>query len=101
MPFVVTLGDKQLRLDDLAADELQVIADKHGIKSWVDIVTAPASNGNVATELVRLAAVKLDVKAPDAITGRVILDVFDYVPDDLPDEYEEGLPKAEAEAETT
>lgn len=101
MPFVVNLEGKQLRLDDLTSDDLQTIADKHGIKSWVDIVTAPASNGKVASELIRLAASTLDVKAPEAITGRVILDVFDFVPDDLPDEYEEGLPKAEAEAETT
>jgi len=35
------------------------------------------------------------------LTGRILDAAFTQVDDDLPDEFEDGLPKAEADQETT
>lgn len=40
-------------------------------------------------------------RGPDPLTGRILDAAFTQVDDDLPDEFEDGLPKAEADQETT
>jgi len=99
----VTLGGKVVKFDDLPPAVLQEIASKHG-QHWMDVFSSPVAHLDAFCDVVRECAKRLEVDPPDLSTmgavRRVANDALERAADDLPAEFEEGLPLAEDEPTT-
>lgn len=96
MPFAVTTpGGDVVRLDDVALSDLHRIAVDAGVDTWAKLLTEPLRNG-AAAEAVYVFCCELNGDTPpDKITPKLVIEAFEWVSDDLPDTYQDGLPKAE------
>ena len=74
---------------------LEQIEKDTGVK-WTQMLIAPASSSQLATAIYEAACKHAGVKAKK-LTPRMLLEdnIFEDVPDSLPDSYEDGNPKAE------
>lgn len=94
-------GDKLIRLDDLDIGVLEDFAAEHGTE-WVSVVFTPLANLRTSKALVELCAKQLKVEPPKKFTARSIMDCFEDVPDDIPDNIgSDGLPPTEKDAKAT
>lgn len=91
---------KVVRVDDLPLGVLSKIAKEHEMGSWSVLLTAPAYDGgafiDVYAEVCRVAGCE-----PEEITAGMVFKIVDRVEDDRPSMYEDGIPKEEADPETT
>lgn len=99
--WVVNTPGGQVRLSDFSLEEGSALEDVTGAEWW-NICSHPFRKASIAqaTYLAACAHVGCDpkpLKLGDLAEG----DVFVQVEDDLPDVYEEGIPKAEAAPETS
>lgn len=97
--WAVKIGKKEFKLYDLPIAELDEIADHHNT-SWIQVVEGPALTLALGAEVIATAAKKLGVDVPE-LTARSILKILVKVPDDLPEEYVDGIPLAEGSETTT
>lgn len=93
-------GGDVVRIDDIAIEDLQRIADENGVESWFDIWLQPARYGKAAVALYRHACGIAGVDPVDPVKPRDLLDSLDRVADDLPTMWENGHPQT-ADDETT
>ena len=100
MPWAVNTPKGQVRLMDLPLEVLADLEESTDTK-WTTILTTPAVTMRCAIAVYETAcahdgsdAAKLT--ASEFIEGKV----FEQVDDDLPETYDEGLPKAGGEAQT-
>ena len=102
MPYRVTVDGVSFLTDDLTLDEAIGIETATGTP-WTQI--NPIRSGEHC-KLVMVAFLSRSRSADEAakvvggLTLRQVLDAVTWVEDDLPTEYEDGLPKA-ADAQTT
>lgn len=103
MPYEVTFGDDKWRTDDLTLDEAIGIEKVTG-RSWM-LISPFKSAEDAKAVLVAFLARSMDRGTAEAKVGalslREVLDSIAVVPDDLPEVYEEGLPKAGGDPGTT
>ena len=102
MSFAVKVpGGEQVILEDLPLELLSKIETEGGVR-WPTVLVAPATSAKCALAAYKVACEHAGVTPAD-LTARVILagDVFVEVEDDLPTEYEEGIPKAEDDPTTS
>lgn len=103
MPFQVSFGDRQWRTDDLTLDEAIGIEKVTG-RSWMQINPFQSAQDCKAV-MVAFLAREMDTLAAETKVGtlslREVLDSVELIRDDLPDQYVDGLPKAEAGPSTT
>lgn len=97
MPFVFTLDGKEFNSDDLTVDDAVQIEQLMD-KSWLDINPILHGAAFRAMGIVFLSK-HMDKKAAESYMGKLrIKDTMDHVrwveEDDLPDVYEDGIPKA-------
>jgi hypothetical protein len=92
---------KVVRLYDLPIEDVQDIASKAGLESWYDMLQGPARFGHASTALYRYCCKQVDVEPVEPVTVQTIIDAFELVPDDLPEQFEDGIPVPEADAQTT
>ena len=96
MPFAVTTpAGHVVRLDDVPLSDLHKIAQDTGMDTWAKILTEPLRNGASAEAVYRFCCELEGDTPPDKITPKLIVAAFNWEPDDLPDTYQGGLPKAE------
>lgn len=96
MPFIATIGDKQLSADDLPMDVWAEVAKAAGT-DWAEIYWAPAKDAVGAPLLLRKIAAHLGVDPPDPITPKVLFSAWRFEKDDdLPTSFRDGLPSPEA-----
>jgi hypothetical protein len=88
----------QVRLADLTIEALAQLEKSCGTEWW-RIVARPR---NSATNAVHIYAACCELAGcePGTVTARDLLNVFETVPEDLPDMYEGGIPKAGADQRT-
>lgn len=87
---------------DLPLDKFALIEEETG-QRWVDVIVSPASTAKGALVVYRIACEHIGA-TPEQLTPQAIVGdppVFEMVEDDLPEVYEGGVPKSEAEPETT
>lgn len=103
MPYSIKLDGREYNTDDLTLDEC-IALEKELDRSWVAIV--PLRSATDCRAVMR--AFLLRDRSPeeaDAFLSKLsagkALRSVNVVDSDLPDEYEDGLPKAEGESETT
>lgn len=102
MPYLFTVGEKQYRTDDLLLDEAIAIEKLTG-RSWVEI--NPLRSAQDCRAILKAFWAR-DVgedeaeKKVVALTVRAVLDHVQWVTDDLPEVYEDGIPKAAAGSAT-
>lgn len=99
MPFHFTLDGKEFTSDDLTVDEAVRIEELMG-KSWLDINPVLHGSAFRAMAIVFLSK-HMDATAASKYVGGIPLNkVLEHVrwveEEDLPDVYEDGIPKAEA-----
>jgi hypothetical protein len=103
MPFQVTFGGRSWRTDDLTLDEAIAIEKVSG-RSWMQINPFVSAEDCKAV-MVAFLAREMDSSAAEAKVGalslREVLDSVDLVKDDLPEVYQDGLPKAGGGPSTT
>lgn len=103
MPFQVSFGDRTWRTDDLTLDEAIGIEKAVG-RSWMQINPFQSAQDCKAI-IVAFLTREMDGPAAEAKVGalslREVLESVDLVRDDLPDLYQDGLPKAEGGPSTT
>lgn len=102
MPFQVTFGGQKWRTDELTLKEAIAIEKVTG-RSWM-VINPFQSAEDCKAIMVAFLSRDMDPGAAeqkvDALPLREVLDSVDVVKDDLPDVYEDGLPKAEGEDST-
>ena len=96
MPYRVTVDGAEFTTDDLTLDEAITIEQATGTP-WTQI--NPIRSGEhcklvMVAFLSRTRPVDEAVKLVGAFTLREVLDSVTWVAEDLPEEYEDGLPKA-------
>ena len=89
----------QVRLADLTLESLANLEKSCGTEWW-RIVARPRSSAANAVHIYA-ACCELAGCEPNTLTARDLITVFETVPEDLPDMYEGGIPKAEGEASTS
>lgn len=87
----ITVGGKAVKVEELPLKVVDRIA-KTADASWFSVVNTPVTDLLVADELVRAAAEHLEVEAPGELTVRELVDVFELVPDDVPEPADEPGP---------
>ena len=103
MPYRITLDGKDYNTDDLTLDEAIAVEKVTG-NSWSVVVPLRSATDCKAVMRAFLLRDRTPEEA-DAFLSKLsagkALRAVEVVPDDLPDEYEGGFPKAEGESETT
>lgn len=87
------VGDRFVRLSDLPISDLGRIAKDSELVSWTVLVQHPVIDAAAAEGLVRYCYESVGETAPEKITGRMVVDMFERIPEDLPTTFEGGLPK--------
>jgi hypothetical protein len=99
--WAVTIEGRMMRIGDFAIEEIDEIATRCGV-NWLWVYEHPIRNTQVAKEVIEAVAKKLGVAVPILVRARDLYNAFEQVPDDLPAEYSDGIPKeAPAATETT
>lgn len=96
MPYRITVEGVTFDTDDLTLDEAIAIEQATGVP-WTSI--NPLRSGEhcklvIAAYLARTRGQEVAAKTVGAMTLREVLEAVKWVEDDLPTEYEDGLPKA-------
>jgi hypothetical protein len=97
MPFIVTVGNREWRTDDLTLDEAIKIEEAIG-RTWLEINpfrSAVDAKAIMVTFLTREMAPDAAAAKVGALSLREVLDGVKTAKDDLPDTFEDGIPKAE------
>ena len=89
--FACRIGDKEVRLDDLPMSVYADIEEASGVP-WFDLIDAPARSAKAGPLLIARCAAHLGAEPPEDVTPRSILGFFVLVGDDLPVEFEDGIP---------
>ena len=98
--WAVVTPKGQVRLGDLTLDALVGVEAEVG-EEWWRVLAHPVRSAKVARALYLAACAHVEVE-PEALTVRQFADgLFVQVPEDLPDVYQGGLPKAEDGAQTS
>lgn len=87
------VGDRYVRLSDLPISDLGRIAKDAEMVSWTVLVQHPLLDAGAAEALMRHCYQLEGETPPDPITGRVVVDAFERIAEDLPTTFEGGLPK--------
>lgn len=91
--WAVTVGGKQMLVADLPIRVMEAICTETDTNyAWV--CTFPFADLRVAEKVIFQAAKLLEVESPDfdTLTTRALGDFFVPVADDLPEEFENGVP---------
>jgi hypothetical protein len=102
MPYRVTVDGEAFLTDDLTIDEAIAVEKATGT-SWVFINPLRSADDCKAIMVAFLSRSKPRPEAEGivgSLTIRDVLKAVERVDDDLPTEYEDGLPKAEAGTST-
>ena len=101
MPAVVKVGETTINLGDVPVSVLAQVAADCDVP-WVQLVDAPLMDLSVALALHKAVAAWAQVTCPDVaeLGWQEFLELWTVAPDDLPTEYEDGIPKAGADPTT-
>jgi hypothetical protein len=91
-------GGRTVVIERLPLGDLTAIATAHDV-AWSQLLSAQSLlyiNGAAVEALYRKCCEVAGVEAPESINARVLIDAIDFVPDDSPDWFEDGLPKTAA-----
>jgi hypothetical protein len=91
MVWAVRVADREFQVRDLPVGVLADIAKKTET-SWLLVQAAPLMDANCGLMVLEAVCVALGVDMPQGLTGRTILDFFEQVDDDLPVEFNDGIP---------
>ncbi len=90
--WAVRIAGQEMQIRDLPVGVLAQIAKKTD-QTWLLTQAAPLLDLFVAQEVLEAVCTHLGVAAPDGLTGRNIHDYFVQVDDDLPEQFEDGVPQ--------
>lgn len=104
MPLKVTINDQSWLTEDLTLDELADVEGDAG-ESWSFVLQAPLKTAVSARAiLVRFLArehgLEHAAKLAGGMTFREVLDAFEFVEDDRPEEYKKDVPVVDPKAGT-
>lgn len=91
-PWAVRVAGQEMQIRDLPVGVLNKIAKDTG-QSWMMGRVAPLLDLDVAVAVLKAVCKQLDVEMPTDLTGRTIFDYFVEVEDDLPEQFENGVPQ--------
>ena len=96
MAWQITIGQQSKLIDDLPIEKIESVASRHGT-SWYELVaSSPARYPSAFYDVVRVVAEELGVDPPDrpSTVGDMkrLLELIDFVDDDLPTEGVDGNP---------
>jgi hypothetical protein len=89
--WAVKVDGRMVQIQDLALDTLAGIAERNKV-SWIDVISAPARDAHVARDVLAAACTHAGTEAPTAISGREMLERFELIEDDKPQEFTDGIP---------
>lgn len=102
MPIKVTFAGETWLTEDLTLDEFGKIEDDLGA-TWVrfnPLLSSKHAKAALVAFLTRSIGEEAASKKIGALSLKEAVACFEVVPDDLPDMYEDGVPKAEGATET-
>lgn len=100
MPFVITFDGRSFNTDDLTIDEVAVVERETNL-SWLVVNPAETAMGwraIVKAFLCREESAETVAKRLAKVKVKEAMNTVKWVEDDLPDVYEDGIPKAETAA---
>jgi hypothetical protein len=102
MPYAVNTEKGQVRLVDLPLEVLDTL-EQETDRKWHELLLSPLYTAKSATAIYRAACAQ-NGSEPKSLTPAMLLgddSIFELVPDDLPEVYEDGLPAGKAEEPST
>lgn len=90
--WAVRVADQEIQIRDLPVGVLAQIS-KETDQSWILTQAAPLLNLEVAEKVIEAACQELGIDKPEKLTARTVQDFFVQVDDDLPEQFEDGLPR--------
>ncbi len=100
MPWALNTPKGQVRLTDLSLEVLGKVEAETEVK-WLDLISAPAQSIPAVLGLYRAACEHTGCEPEQLSAAEYIDKVLERVEDDMPDQYKDGLPKAEGETSTS
>lgn len=103
MPFEITIDGHAYRTDDLTIEEAVALEDECD-KTWLELNplrSAKEFRATAALFLRRTRAPEVAAKEAAAMSVKVAQESMRWVDDDLPTEFENGIPKEEGGPSTT
>lgn len=104
MPFILDFDGEQIRTDDLTLDEAKWVEKETGT-AWIYL--RPVADAGHALALLTVLNQRRGLTLDEArlkagrMTIRQLLAMTEYVEEDLPSEYVDGIPKAEGGPSTS
>lgn len=92
-------ADHTVRLEDIPARQLTELETMLSV-TWLDLVVRPLADSRGAIAMYEKCCFLSGVQ-PRELTVRELVDVYELVPDDLPETYTEGLPDPKADEAAT
>ena len=87
-------GGRLVRLEtDLPFETIVKIAEEHGLNFMFMLSTPELGTGSALMPLFKACCDVAGVEVPAKVTARTILEALETVPEDLPEEYEDNIPK--------
>lgn len=101
MAWAVKTPEGEVRLMDLPLEVLDKIEHETDMR-WTDILVAPAASARCALAVYAAACEQTGAEPEQLTPARLVDDeLFFRAEDDLPESYQDGIPKAEGEALTS
>lgn len=91
-PWAVKIAGQEFQIRDLPVGVLDKIAKDTG-QNWMMGRVAPLLDLGVAQAVLAAVCEHLGVPIPENLTGRTIFDYFTEVEEDLPEQFDDGVPR--------
>lgn len=99
--MAVKLGGKFFQLWDLPIEAVEEIAARHNGMFWLNVITTPLSSLALARDIVEVVAKRRGESMPSIVSTRDLWDLFESIPEDMPAEFADGIPKPAADGRET
>jgi hypothetical protein len=99
--MAVKLDGHYFQLWDLPIEDVEAVAANHDGVFWLSVITTPLSSLSLARDIVEAVAKRMGKAVPLMTSAREVWNLFEQIPEDMPAEFADGIPKEVPDATET